>query len=315
MSRAVLPSQPAVGIDVGGQGVKAVLVDDQGTILKRWSDRDASAEGRSVDGVISRVAAAVAALSAPANAPLGVAVPGFFDTRRGVVCSSPNFPTWRDVPLRALLGDRLGRSVVIDNDANAAVAGEAWVGAACGLRDVLLITLGTGVGTGFLVNGALLRGARGAAGEGGHLVIRPGGRLCGCGQLGCLETYASGPGIAVTAADVWGDDAPSTAAGVFEAFAGGDPRAAEVVARFTDDLATGIAQMLHLFAPEAVVLGGGVAASMSRFQERLEARLRSAALPTSAADVFPLRVATLGGSAGAVGAAWLALQCPRSGSK
>ncbi len=315
-----LPPSDAVGVDVGGHGVKAVRVDAEGSVVGRWSDHDPSPEGRSVAAVLDRVARGIEALAPAPRAAVGVAVPGFFDTRSRVVRSSPNFPDWVDVPLQSLLEDRLGRPVIVDNDANAAVAGEAWVGAARGLRDVVMLTLGTGVGTGFLVNGRVVRGARGGAAEGGHVVIQTGGRRCGCGRYGCLETYASGPGLTATAAEVWRHerraDPPGTAARVFELLAAGDEEAETAVGTFVDHLARGITVLLHVFAPEAVVLGGGVATSLEAFRADLEERVRALAIPATAADVFPLRAAALGTSAGAVGAARLAfLHCRGAGAK
>jgi glucokinase len=298
----------AVGVDVGGHGIKAVLTTSEGRVLDRWADHDPSPEGRGVEAVLDRVVRAVRALAT--GLPVGVAVPGFFDTREGVVRSSPNFPTWRDVPLASLLRGRLGR-VVVENDANAAVLGEAWSGAARGLSDVVLITLGTGVGTGFLVNGGLVRGARGAGGEGGHVVIEPGGRPCGCGGRGCLETYASGPGIVKTAAEEWAragtSNPPTTAASVFDALREGEAPAVRTIERFAHHLARGITALVHVFAPAAVVLAGGVAGSLEDFRGPLEAAVASMAIPACSADALPIRGAELGSSAGAVGAARSAL--------
>jgi len=299
--------------------VKAVLMDSGGALLDRWSDHDARAEAREVGAVVERVATAVATLSSDPQAAVGVAVPGFFDTRAGVVRSSPNFPAWEDVPLRRLLRERLGRETSVDNDANAAVVGEAWVGAAAGLSDVVMLTLGTGVGTGFLVNGGVVRGARGAAAEGGHVRLPDGRRLCGCGRRGCLEAYTSGPGIVATAAHVWGmeerPDPPATAEALFALHAEGDLQAADAVGRFAVHLAQGITTLVHVFAPEAVVLGGGVATSLEQFREFLEMGIRGLAIPACAADVLPIRAAELGTAAGAVGAARIALQSTGSGAK
>jgi glucokinase len=282
-------------------------VTANGEILDRCSDHDPNPESRTVDAVLGRIETAIGRLEGAVGLPVGVALPGFFDTHAGVVRSSPNFPTWADVPFESLLRDRLGVSVAVENDANAAVLGEAWVGAAQGLDDVVLITLGTGVGTGFLVNGGLVRGARGAAAEGGHVAIVPDGRPCGCGRRGCLETYASGPGVVATATEEWAGegrpDPPRTAAAVFAALSAGEAPAVRAVHRVAEHLARGVIVLVHVFAPAAVVLGGGLARSIEEFRGPLEAALRRSAIPACLGDALPIRAAALGGSAGAVGAA------------
>ena len=299
--------------------MKAVLVDHRGTVLERWADHDPAPEARTVAAVLARISTAVAALD-PGGLPIGVAVPGFFDTRESVVRSSPNFPEWVDVPLATLLEEALGSRVSVDNDANAAVLGEAWAGAATGLREVVMLTLGTGVGSGFLVNGRVLRGARGAAAEAGHMVIHPGGRPCGCGRRGCLETYASGPGLVRTAREMWeGEgraDAPNTATGLFALHAAQDPTAGRVVTRFASDLARGLTTLVHLFAPEAIVLGGGVSTSLQTYRGALETELSGGAIQACIVDALPVRAAALGSSSGAVGAARSAVlaSCPEMGA-
>ena len=301
----------AIGLDVGGHGVKGVVVDAWGTILRRaYAPLDGVSE-REVANVEQRIAEVVAALDGGAL-PVGAGIPGFHDTTTGLLRQSPNFPGWEDVPVAARLTRLLGRPVVMENDANAAVLGEAWCGAAAGLADVVMLTLGTGVGTGILVGGQLLTGARGAGAEGGHLPLHAGGRVCGCGRSGCLETYVSGPGLTRTGQEEYDADPmgrpPARPQDVFAAADAGSDWAVRAVSRFVSDLADGLVPLVHLFSPAAIVLGGGVAGAFERFAEPVERALTAEAIPACLDGVLPLRAAVLGSDAGAVGAARRALR-------
>lgn len=311
-------SPAAIGIDVGGHGVKAALVDADGALLRYEVSPIDSLGERSVDAVEERIEALVRDLAAGESLPVGVGVPGFLDRRSGLLRRSPNFPGWADVPVADRLRERLGSEVVVENDANAALVGECWRGAAVGLSNVVLLTLGTGLGTGFLVEGRLLRGATGAGAEGGHIALYPGGRKCGDGQRGCFEQYVSGPGLVQTAQEAWEEEGRSgrcpakTAREVFEAevaHGGADPElwASRGIERFALDLALGLVPLVHLFSPEAIVIGGGLSAALPRFGPPAEAALRKKAIAACLGDALPLRPAELGESAGAVGAAGLAL--------
>ena len=305
-------SAVAIGLDVGGHGVKGVLVDGQGTVLDRayvplqgFSEREVSVVEERIVEIVERLRPSGAEL------PVGAGIPGFHDTRSGLLRQSPNFPGWEDVPVAARLSRLLGVTVATENDANAAVLGEAWTGAAAGLEDVAMLTLGTGVGTGFLVSGRLLTGARGAGAEGGHVPLVPGGRVCGCGRRGCLETYVSGPGFTRTAQEEYEDDPgglrPERPEDVFDAEEAGRAWASRAIGRFVDDLAAGLVPFVHLFSPSAIVIGGGVANAFDRFAGPVERELTRRAIPACLQGVLPLRAAVLGGDAGAVGAARLAL--------
>lgn len=301
----------SLGFDVGGHGVRGALVCAAGQV-REWRELPIDgADGRGVSAVEERIARIAAELDPDGALPAGIGLPGFFDRRAGVLVASPNFPEWVDVTVSARLRGLLGRPVEVDNDANCAALGEAWAGAAAGLQDVLLVTLGTGVGTGILSGGRMVRGHRGAAGEGGHVVIHPGGRRCGCGRRGCLEAYASGPGLVLSAGEEWAaspdGDAPLSAAAVFEADAAGAAFAGRAIERWCGDLAAGLATLVHVLSPEAIVLGGGVAGAWDRFAGLLERELLGAAIPACLGSALPLRRAALGRRAGAVGAAGLAL--------
>jgi len=332
MSREGAPesAQPAaLGIDVGGHGIRGVLVDSTGSILASEQVTLDSEGERSVRSVEDKVAALVAQLdnqhklafptseTRTTELPIGLGIPGFQDRRSQVVRSSPNFPEWLDVPVGQRFSQRLGRPVTVENDANCALLGEAWTGAARTLDDVVLLTLGTGVGTGFLVDGALVRGSRGAGAEGGHIGLHPRGRLCGCGRLGCLESYVSGPGLVATAHELWSSrgapeaELPTTAHEVFQQVSRGSTMALEAMEQWCDDLGRGLASLIHIFAPEAVVLSGGLAASFDQFQAPVEAALSRHAIAACSDGLLPLRCGQLGPMAGAVGAASSAINPSR----
>jgi len=298
--------EAALGLDIGGHGVKAARVGRDGEVLEQRVAPIANADGRAIEAVEALVAELAAGLDPSGRLPVGVGVPGFHDRRTGLLRQSPNFAGWEDQPVAERLESLLDRPVRTENDANCALLGEAWTGAAKGARDVVMLTLGTGVGSGFLVDGRLLTGARGAGAEAGHITIHRGGRLCGCGRRGCLEAYASGPALLVTAREE-GGEAPS-ASPVFAASRAGEPWAQATVERYCSDLADGLAQLIHVFSPEAVVLGGGVSGGFDTFAPRVEVLLGERAIPACLAGVLPLRRASLGSIAGAVGAASLFLR-------
>lgn len=306
-----IESDGAIGVDIGGHGLKAVRVTGNGVIVDRGRIAIEGVEDRRVEEVEASVRALVEALDPEGHLPVGVGVPGFHDQTTGLLRQSPNFPGWEDRAVGAHLRDLLGRRVATENDANCALLGEAWTGAARGVRNVAMITLGTGVGTGFLVGGTLLTGARGAGAEGGHISIHRDGRLCGCGRRGCLETYASGPGFQRTGAEEHllapEGPAPERPEDIFEAADRGEIWAVAAVARFASDLADGLVPLVHLFAPAAIVLGGGVTGAFKRFGPAVERTLIERAIPACLAGALPLRHALLGGDSGAVGAARLVL--------
>ncbi|MCP4871823.1 MAG: ROK family protein [Proteobacteria bacterium] len=317
----------AIGLDLGGHGVRGVVLDAEANILadeRVWIDEEGD---RGIDEVEDLIAHVVDVLrtSTDASTPIGIGVPGFHDHTAGILRNSPNFPGWEDLPVAARLTERLGAPVTVENDANCALLGEALAGAARGCADVILLTLGTGVGSAFLVNGTLLRGARGAGAEAGHVALYPGGRKCGCGKKGCLEMYAGSTGLVVTAGDAWSEEGgegpcPATEAiDVFsaEADAGGPQPglwASRAIERYCLDLATGLAALVNIFAPEAIVLGGGISGALARIGPPIETELKRRSIGACLGDALPIRAAELGDLAGAVGAAsWSLKSRLRSG--
>lgn len=265
---------PVIGIDLGGTKIRAVVTRGDGEILGedvRPTDAD---DGQ--DAVIGRLVASahasVTASGVPAGSivAVGVTAPGPVDFHTGILHQPPNLPGWDAVPLAQLLADKLDRPVFLENDANAAAYGEWRHGAGVGLRHMIYVTVSTGIGAGLILNGALYRGADGAAGELGHVTIDVNGPPHNCGMVGCLEVMASGTAIgrmaheAVAAgrspalARLAAEHGELTAAEVDAAADAGDKAAQEILAKVAGYLGVGLASYINIFNPEAIVIGGGV---------------------------------------------------------
>ena len=266
-----------LGIDIGGTNLVVGNVAEDGSVLHALGTEPTHAEAGAtavVDRLVELAERAIARTrrEVPGAQIVGVGVgaPGPLDTRSGVVLLTPNLG-WVNMPLRKIIHDRLGLPTALDNDANCAVLGEWWVGAARGARHAIGITIGTGIGGGLVLDGKLYHGASDVAGEIGHTTIDTEGRRCKCGNYGCLEAYASGPNIAMRAIEaaeagaetslsrlVDGDLRKITAQTVYEAAREGDELALEVVNDTAKFLGIGIANLLNIFNPEVVVVCGGV---------------------------------------------------------
>src|SRR5215467_10034033 len=190
-----------IGMDLGGTNLRAAAIDKAGRMLDKISGATNFAEGR--EAVLGDIAAAIAKLRDKHGAVglkgIGVAVPGFIRMKEGLISASNNLPYLEGVPVRDEISRRLGTTVVLENDANAAALGEKWMGAGRDVDDLVLLTLGTGVGGGIISNGHVLRGFVGMAGELGHITVVPNGNPCGCGNQGCLEKHASATAVTAMA--------------------------------------------------------------------------------------------------------------------
>jgi glucokinase len=314
-----------IGVDVGGTKIAAGVVDTEGRILERVK----VATPATVEGIDVRITEAVTALAGrvgPGSGvtgdgmAVGVAAAGFVDEHRTTVRFAPNIP-WREHPLAASLATRLGVPVVVENDANAAAWAEFRFGAGYGVSDMTLLTVGTGLGGGIVLDGELVRGAYGIAAELGHVRMVPGGRPCGCGQLGCWEQYASGRALLKAARELARDD--PDAAAVMLAAAGGDPAAlhggmvtdaalagdAAAVGLFTELgtwLGEGIAMVANVMDPAVVVIGGGVADAGDLLLEPARAAFTTHLSGGDNRPHLDIRAARLGNDAGIIGAADLA---------
>jgi glucokinase len=310
-----------LGIDIGGTNLVVGSVAEDGSSMVASASEPTHSEAGATDVVDRLVGLAERAIAttrreAPGAEILGVGVgaPGPLDTKRGIVLLTPNLG-WVNMPLRQLIHDRLGLPAALDNDANCAVLGEWWVGAARGARHAIGITIGTGIGGGLIIDGQLYHGASDVAGEIGHTTIDTEGRRCKCGNYGCLEAYASGPNIALRAVEeleagaesrlrtlVGGDLRKITAQTVYQAAADGDELALEVVNDTAKFLGVGIGNLLNVFNPEVVVVCGGVTLAGDHLFEplRREVARRAFKPAVTACRIVP---GELVGTAGVYGAA------------
>jgi glucokinase len=242
-----------IGIDVGGSGLRAARVEDG----RCGEIHSLALDSRSVESVLAG-ALSLAKQCGPYNS-IGVAVPGFADG--GIICSSPNFPQWRDVPFGTLLADRASCPVHVENDASAAAWG-AYLQRGSG-EDLVLLTLGTGVGGGVVSGGQLLRGASGCAAEIGHMYVG-GDRTCGCGARGCLETWISTGGL-IAGAAAHGRTVPDGRA-VLDGAAAGEDWARAVCAEAGEALGRGLRNVVNLLNPDTVLIAGGLSAGQAQFE-------------------------------------------------
>jgi len=311
-----------VGIDIGGTNIVAGTVAEDGSeVLGLVSEPTLPEQG--AEGVLSRIMklarASMAAARGKEIAGLGIGSPGPLDTTTGVVLLTPNLG-WVNFPLRDRVAGALGMPATLDNDANCAIFGEWWRGAARGASHVVGLTIGTGIGGGIVLAGRVYRGKSDIAGEIGHMTIDLNGRRCKCGNYGCLEAYASGPAIAARAIEgieagadsslpryVNGDLARITAQIVYEAAHDGDGYALEVVHDTAKFLGAGVANVVNIFNPEVVVIcGGGTLAGDKLFLPlRSEVKRRAFKPAVEACRIVP---GELTGTAGVYGAAAVFMQ-------
>lgn len=290
-----------IAVDVGGTGIKGGIVDPTGTILLEREIRTPSGkEGASIlDALIEFIEAFISQAEGSISA-IGVCSAGRIDPATGSVIAAANLPGWAGSPVADHLKKAFKLPVVVENDVNAAAVGEAWIGAAMRVPTFSFIALGTGIGGAIMHQGSLLHGVDGGAGEVGHLILRPGGHPCGCGQHGCLEQYASGTALNREARMI---DGGWTSRILFEQALQGEERAERVVGAFADDLAIGLINVYQLTGTKLIVLGGGLIDNTSAWWDTLENSIRQHT--SKPIELVPAR---LGNKAGIIGAAILAMQ-------
>ncbi|RZU71974.1 glucokinase [Micromonospora kangleipakensis] len=298
-------TQVVVALDVGGTGMKCALVRPDGVVVH--AERHPTDAGRGPDAVVDTVLAVAEGLAGKARADgltpvaCGIAVPGVVDEARGVAVWSANVG-FRDVPLRELAEARLGLPTALGHDVRAGGLAEARLGAGRGAGHVLFVAIGTGIAAAHVVDGSAAVGAHGAAGEIGHILVRPDGPRCGCGRPGCLEAVASAAAIGRRYAEL--ADAPATAAEVADRAAAGEPLAGRVWREAVEALADGLATGQALFDVATIVIGGGLAQAGPRLLDPLRGALRER---LTFHREPRLVAAALGDEAGCLGAALLAL--------
>jgi glucokinase len=266
-----------LGIDIGGTTSKLGLVRNGKVTARSRISTTGHADDHAFADALAQEAAGLA--RANADAPLqaiGIGAPNA-NQLTGIIEMAPNLPWKHDVPLARMMSDRLGVPATLGNDANAAALGEWRYGAGKGIDDLLVVTLGTGLGSGFIVNGRLVLGSAGNAGELGHMTLIPGGRVCTCGRKGCLEAYVSIRGMIATYAEEGGGAGPTDVKTIADLANAGDAAANGCFRRTTEWLAIGLANAVCATGPKRIVLFGGIARNgellMAPLRERFHASL------------------------------------------
>ena len=308
-----------LAVDLGGTKIITAVILSTGEIICRKYSLTLADEG--TRPVINKLSSAVAETMAQAQlktsdiAGIGIAAAGILDIDRGIVTTSPNLPHWHNVPLRDILADRLGIVTYLINDANAAALGEHRFGAGIGFDNIIYLTVSTGIGGGIIIDGELYSGADGCAGELGHMTIEANGPQCHCGNFGCLEAMASGWAVAKEAMMrinrgerssiielVDGRLENITAETVAMAARRGDQLACDIVAKAANYLGIGLANLVNIFNPELIIIGGGLSKMGDMLLKPARKVLKERAFRLPARTVHIVR-ARLGSNAGIVGAA------------
>ena len=296
-----------LGIDVGGTKCLALVVDDDGVVHDRRRVPTPSGAAALEEVLVDLIRSFDVVVGDWRS--IGLGVPGLV-TLDGVIVSSPNLPGVENFPVAHRLAERLERTIPVDNDANCAARAEWRVGAARGVDDVLVVTIGTGIGGGMVAGGRLLRGAHGFAGEIGHVVVDHGGRTCACGRQGCWEQYASGTALRRLAREArerdaaW-PDSGDDAVDVRRAAEDGDVSALRVIDEFGDWISLGVATLAHVVDPQVVVIGGGVAHRAELVRSAVERHLGEHLYASHVRNSPQVLLARFGEDAGAIGAAFL----------
>src|SRR5580700_1732396 len=310
----------AIGVDVGGTKVAAGVVDEEGRILAKLKRSTPAASPARTEQAIADVVTELLAGHQDRITAIGLGAAGFVDSARATMLFAPNL-AWRDEPLKERVEERLGREVVVENDANASAWAEARFGAARGYRDFMLVAVGTGIGASIIIGGELYRGRWGMAGEPGHIRVVPDGRLCGCGNRGCWEQYCSGNALVAEAREFarrtpegairllqLGGGAPEGISGpvITQAATEGDPAALRCFQIVGGWLGQGLAGLAAILDPACFVIGGGVSEAGDLLLDPARAAFEHALTGRGYRPLADIRVARLGEDAGIVGAADLA---------
>ena len=315
---------PVVAIDIGGTKIITACISADGQVLAK--DRFPTLADEGPEAVINRMFSSIDRLLSQNNMEpaqihsIGIAAAGAIDFKDGVISESPNMPGWHNIALRDIMQEKYGLNTFLVNDASAAALGEFSFGAGKGTRNMVLLTLGTGIGGGIIVNGELYTGATGSAGEIGHMTIEANGPQCTCGSTGCLEKLAAGMAIASNAQErarsgektslfemAGGKIENITAETVSSAARNGDTLALDVINRAAFYLGVGLANLVNIFNPEVIVIGGGMAKMGDILLEpaRELVRVRAFSLLVQAVRIV---TAELGNEAGIYGASVFALK-------
>jgi glucokinase len=297
----------AIGVDLGGTNLRAAVIDESGVLRERVSGSTNLAAGP--EAVMDDIARSILELRGRCEgqqlAGIGVAVPGIIEMKKGIVRESPNLPGFNDIPVRDEIERRIQAPVHLENDANAAALGEKWVGAGRGVDDLVLLTLGTGIGGGIICGGKILHGFVGMAGELGHIQVVPNGNPCACGGHGCLEKHASATAVTLMAR-LLGLGENLTSEQVFYLARDGNPQARVVFATMGRALGVAIADLVNIFNFPLYLLSGGALAAWEFFAPAMLEEVRRSSYVYRNSDTR-IAKAELGKDAGLYGAARLPL--------
>src|SRR5438270_4855551 len=301
-------SNIAIGVDLGGTNLRIATVDEQGGLMEKVTLGTKTVLGR--DHVLNDMCEAIRYASdkykgAGELLGVGIGVPGIIDMQTGMMRESPNLPGWADYPVRNEIEKRLGAPVILENDANVAALGEKWLGAGRHVGDMAMLTLGTGVGGGLVMGGKIWHGMSGMAGEFGHMTVDPEGQLCGCGNRGCLEQYASATAVvrmaheaiangeAVELAAAASNNPEFSAKAVYNLAIQGDESARRIFRHVGRSLGIVLAALVNSLNLPIYVIGGGVSSAWDAFSPSIFEELRQRSMVYAAtAPSDPLSDAT-----------------------
>jgi len=304
----------ALGIDLGGTYIKWGIVTEAGEVLQEGQTPTESDQGpaellNKLSAIAERAGLACQELHIALDS-VGIGTAGQVQRSSGIVMgATATLPDWAGVPLGERIGRETGLPVVIDNDVNMIATGEAWLGAGRQWRDFLCVALGTGVGGCWMSERQVYGGRDGYAGEFGHMVIAVGGRACSCGSHGCWESYASVTALKRLSREWWPEGPRDQPEELFRYAREGDQRALAIVTHYCRDVATGLANLIHIFNPPAIVLGGAIVAGQGDFLlDRIRGFVSRQTMPVyQRPEPVAIAAAQLGGQAGVIGAALAAL--------
>ena len=309
-----------IGIDLGGTNIAAGIVDENGNIILKKSVPTGAS--RKKEEIIDDIAALCRSLAKEHGVTLeeidaiGIAVPGGVDEKSGEILFTPNIP-FSNINICKILSEKLdSKAIGLANDANAATLAEVMCGAAKGADNAVMITLGTGVGGGIVIDKKIYSGSNGLAAEIGHFVISVGGEKCGCGRRGCFEAYASATALIRMTKDELGEcfmsgeatlmaeSSKISARTSFDAFKKGDKAATRVIEKYTDYLANGISSLINIFQPDVFIIGGGVSGEGKFLTDLLQPKIDEEDFARTAQKRTRVCTATCGNDAGIIGAAF-----------
>jgi len=298
----------SIGIDLGGTNLRAAAIDSEGNLLDKTAGATNFTEGR--EAVLSDIVAAIQKLrdqhGSPGLAGIGIGVPGFIRMKEGFITSSNNLPYFENFPIRDAIEQRLGARVILENDANAAALGEKWMGAGRGVDDLVMLTLGTGIGGGIISGGRVLRGFVGMAGELGHMTVVPNGNPCGCGNQGCLEKHASATAVVAMAHMMHlGENVTSKDVYDLARQPGEAGEKARVIWRIIgESLGVALATLVNTFNFPLYLLSGGMLPAWDYFAPPMIETIQRRSYTYRVTQTL-IKQATLGNEAGLFGAAYL----------